>query len=137
MQPMDRNLLFAALAAKTQFVDRESLEQSIRDWDPQQDPQLSQKLVADGALEHATVVAIDQVVDEHLRQHGGDAQQSLANLQPDSEIARAFEKLKNWEVSDVRPKPRTNAAEAPEEPLYILPRRRLLHFSTPRGFSPR
>jgi tetratricopeptide (TPR) repeat protein len=74
------NLLFGLLAFQHRFIDREALLGTFDAWVGDKSRPLGELLRERGALDAARHGLIEALVGEHLKQHGGDAEASLAAL---------------------------------------------------------
>ena len=78
MNHADRNLLFGILAVQMDFVGRDALIAAMHAWVLEKSQTLGRILVEQQALSPARHDLLEQLVDEHLAAHGGDAEKSLA-----------------------------------------------------------
>src|SRR6516225_280639 len=76
----DRNLLFGVLALQMEFISRDELIAAMQDWVSDQTRMLGQILVERGWLTPGRRQLLDDLVQEHINDHHGDAVQSLAAL---------------------------------------------------------
>jgi serine/threonine protein kinase len=76
----DRNLLFGILALQLDFIDRDSLIAAMHAWVLAKHRPLGDILIEKGALADKRRALLESLVDEHLRQHGGEVARSLAAL---------------------------------------------------------
>jgi serine/threonine protein kinase/tetratricopeptide (TPR) repeat protein len=76
----DRNLLFGILALQLDFVSRDQLIAAMHAWVLQKATPLGEVFLAQGALGRDRHALLEALVQEHLQQHGGDPEQSLAAL---------------------------------------------------------
>src|SRR5262249_20981532 len=76
----DRKLLLGILAVQMNFVSRDALIAGMNAWLLEKHRGLGEILVEHGALTQARHGLLEQLVDEHLAVHQGDAEQSLAAL---------------------------------------------------------
>src|SRR5437899_2611979 len=74
----DRNLLFGILALQLDFVSHDALIIAMNAWLRAKGRSLGDILIEQGALAYTDRPLLETLVEAHLRQHGGDAQQSLA-----------------------------------------------------------
>jgi len=74
----DRNLLFGILAVQMNFVSRDALIVGMNAWVLEKHRALGGILVEQGALTPARHSLLEQLVNEHVTAHGGDAEKSLA-----------------------------------------------------------
>jgi serine/threonine protein kinase len=82
----DRNLLFGILALQMDFISRDQLVAAMNAWVLDKAKPLGQVLVEQGALSSSRRGLLDPLVDEHVAQHGGDPERSLAALSSVSDI---------------------------------------------------
>ena len=75
-----RNLLFGLLALQTNFINREALLAAFNSWITDKNRSLAQILIERGDLDAARRDLINALVVEHLKQHGGDSERSLAAM---------------------------------------------------------
>src|SRR6516165_1107506 len=78
MSHADRNLLFGILAVQMSFVGRDALIAAMHAWVLERSRPLGRILVEQQALSPSRRSLLEQLVDEHLAAHGGDAEKSLA-----------------------------------------------------------
>src|SRR3954468_10363049 len=78
MNHADRNLLFGILAVQMNFVARDALIAGMHAWVLERSKPLGRILVEQQALSLARHDLLEQLVDEHLAAHDGDAAKSLA-----------------------------------------------------------
>jgi formylglycine-generating enzyme required for sulfatase activity/serine/threonine protein kinase len=74
----DRNLLFGILAVQMDFVGRDALIAAMHAWVLERSKSLGRILLEHQALSPSRQSLLEQLVDEHLAAHGGDAEKSLA-----------------------------------------------------------
>ncbi len=77
----DQNLLLGVLARKMEFISREQLTNAVRAWSRDPAAPLGKILVEQGALTPARRHLLEPIVDEHVRQHGGQVAGNLAQLE--------------------------------------------------------
>jgi serine/threonine protein kinase/Flp pilus assembly protein TadD len=82
-RPSDRNLLFGILALQMDFVAKSDLIEGMQAWLLNKDKTLGELLCERGVLSPENRSLLDPLVDAHIRQHGGEAQHSLAALSSD------------------------------------------------------
>src|SRR5262245_43031686 len=109
----DRNLLFGIVALQLNFIDRDALVGAMHAWVLDKSRPLGHILQEQGRLAADVRGMLDGLVDRHIRDHGGDPQQSLAALssvssaraalQPilDSDLQASIVQL--WAGSDAQP----------------------------------
>ena len=73
----DRNLLLGILAYQNAFVSRDALFAAMQAWLYDKARPLAEILQSHGALDADRRQLLEALVAEHLKQHSGDAQQSL------------------------------------------------------------
>lgn len=78
MNHADRNLLLGILAVQMNFVARDALIAAMHAWLMERSKPLGRILVEQQALSLARHDLLEQLVDEHLAAHDGDAAKSLA-----------------------------------------------------------
>jgi WD40 repeat protein/tRNA A-37 threonylcarbamoyl transferase component Bud32 len=78
MSHADRNLLFGILAVQMNFVARDALIAAMHAWVLERSKPLGRILVEQQALSPTRHGLLEQLVEEHLAAHGGDAEKSLA-----------------------------------------------------------
>jgi hypothetical protein len=76
----DRNLLFGIMALQMDFISRDELIETLREWTTQKDRPLGQILVERGDLSASRRELLEPLVDEHVRQHDDDPAASLASI---------------------------------------------------------
>ncbi len=76
----DRNLLFGIMALQMDFIDRDRLIEAMNIWVLEKTKALGAILVERGGLSESRRTLLESLVDEHVTQHGGDPQRSLAAL---------------------------------------------------------
>jgi tetratricopeptide (TPR) repeat protein len=76
----DRNLLFGILAVQLDFVSKDALIAAMNAWVLDKQKPLGKILCDQGHLSTERLQLLTALVNEHLRQHGNDPQQSLAAL---------------------------------------------------------
>jgi serine/threonine protein kinase len=82
----DRNLLFGVVAVQMDFVSRDALVAAMNAWALGKTQSLGQILVTQNVLSAQRRDLLEALVDEHLKQHGNDPQQSLATIPAVPEI---------------------------------------------------
>jgi len=80
MSLADRNLLFGILAVQMRFVTRDALIAAMHTWVLERSKPLGRILVEQQALSPSRQSLLEQLVDEHLAAHDGNAEKSLAAL---------------------------------------------------------
>ena len=74
----DRNLLFGILAIQMEFVSRDQLIAAMHQWMRDKGTPLGEILVRQEVLTEKRRVLLDELVQEHIEDHGSDAEQSVA-----------------------------------------------------------
>ena len=117
MMLADRNLLFGILAVQMNFVSRDGLITAMNAWVLDRQRALGEILVDQGALNPGRYKLLDQLVNEHVEAHGGDAEQSLAAADAEAEMRREWRRLvePGTEVMSGDFFPAGNGAEGPLE----------------------
>src|SRR5579864_6736990 len=98
MSHADRNLLFGILAVQMNFVARDALIAAMHAWTLERSKPLGQILVEQQALSLARHDLLEQLVDEHLAAHGGDAEKSLAATDGLDAIRVELERVADLEI---------------------------------------
>jgi hypothetical protein len=93
-----RNLLFGVLALQNNFIVRNDLLAAFAAWVADKDRPLTQLLVDRGALDDARRGLLEALVAEHLRQHGGDPEASLASVGSLGSVRHDLERLDDPEL---------------------------------------
>jgi serine/threonine-protein kinase len=88
-----RNLLFGILALQNNFIGRNDLLAAFAAWVADKARPLAQFLVDRGALDEARRALLEALVAEHLRQHGGDPEASLAAVSSLGPVRDDLERL--------------------------------------------
>jgi serine/threonine protein kinase len=76
----DRNLLFGILALQMDFITRDGLIDGMQAWTLAKTQSLGEVLVDRELMPQSQRDVLEQLVEAHIAQHGGDAQQSLKGL---------------------------------------------------------
>ncbi|MFV1966167.1 MAG: protein kinase [Pirellulaceae bacterium] len=88
VQTTDRNLLFALVALQMDFITRDQMVRAMQAWMLEKSRPIGEILIARGSLSESRRQLLEPLVEEHVRQHGGDPQQSLAALSSVSDSVR-------------------------------------------------
>jgi tRNA A-37 threonylcarbamoyl transferase component Bud32 len=96
----DCNLLFGIVALQFDFVTRDQLVAAMNAWVLDKKRSLADLLVERGALTASRRVKLDAMVEEHLLQHQGDTQRSLAAFGT-GEGVQALEEIQDIEVESI------------------------------------
>jgi hypothetical protein len=95
----DRNLLFGILALQMDFVSRDALIAAMHAWVLQKSKPLGEILVEQGALAANRQAILSALVEEHVTQHRGDPQQSLAALRLPARVQQDLEQFADPDVN--------------------------------------
>jgi hypothetical protein len=76
----DRNLLFGILAFQINFIDRQALLAAFDRWTTDKSKSIGEILVELSHLDESRRQLLDALVAEHVKQHGDDAEKSLAAI---------------------------------------------------------
>ncbi len=87
------NLLFGLIALQLDFVQREQLVAATRTWLTDKSRRIDQILVEQGAIHEEDRDMLAPLVERHLKNHGGDLQQSLATLSSIGSVAEDLHTL--------------------------------------------
>jgi eukaryotic-like serine/threonine-protein kinase len=86
----NRDLLFGILALQNGFIDQPGLIAAFHVWSHDKTKPLAQVLEDRGDLAAPRRALLDALVDEHARQHDGDARISVADLSSTEAVGRAL-----------------------------------------------
>jgi serine/threonine protein kinase/WD40 repeat protein len=95
----DRNLLFGILALQLEFIRSEQLIAAMNRWLLQKSTPLGEILVRDGQLTAERSQLLEALVQEHLRQHADDPEQSLASVSSLGSVRHLLEQLGDPDVN--------------------------------------
>lgn len=95
----DRDLLFGLVALQNGFIDQEMLIAAFRAWSTQKLRSLPEILEERSALSSTVRAALEALVAEHVRQHGGDPQRSLAALSSPDGTNAALQDLRDGDLA--------------------------------------
>src|SRR5262249_56499037 len=87
------NLLFGVLALQNDFINREQLLAAFGIWVTDKARPLARILADRGALDEARRVLLEALVGEHLEQHGGETEASLASVSSLGSVREDLERL--------------------------------------------
>jgi serine/threonine-protein kinase len=76
----DRNLLFGLLALQNGLIDQGQLVAAFQAWTRDKGRGLADHLIGRGELDGEQRALLEGLVAQHLKKHGGDAEQSLAAI---------------------------------------------------------
>jgi tetratricopeptide (TPR) repeat protein/tRNA A-37 threonylcarbamoyl transferase component Bud32 len=94
----DRNLIFGLLALQMDFVSREQLLEGMTAWMLQKQTPLGEILCQRGVLSERRLAMLQGLVEEHIAQHGGDPQASLAALRVEPGVRHYLSRLPDPDV---------------------------------------
>jgi tRNA A-37 threonylcarbamoyl transferase component Bud32 len=89
----DRNLLLGVLALQMDFVPQEALVAAMRAWAFDKSRPLGDILAGEGHLSPERLRLLNALVEEHLKAHQNDPEQSLAALPAAPELRQVMEQL--------------------------------------------
>ncbi len=92
------SLLFGLLALQNNFIDRDGLLAAFNAWVADKTKPLGQILLDRGALSPARYALLEQLVREHIQQHGCDPERSLAELRVVPEVRDRLEQVADLEL---------------------------------------
>jgi hypothetical protein len=123
-----RSLLLGLLAFHNNFIGGDSLRIAFTDWVADKARPLGRILVDRGMLDASRHALLSALVEEHLRQHGGDAERSLVALGSLGAAARHLEPIPDTDLQDSlgRIAPGRGEGRAPDETLTYPGRSGLL-----------
>ena len=92
-QDAGRDLLFGILALQNNFIGRDELLAAFAAWVADKSRPLAQHLADRGAVDTGRRALLEALVAEHLKQHGGDTEASLASVSSLGAVRDALERL--------------------------------------------
>ena len=95
----DRNLLFGILALQMDFISRDALIAAMHAWVLDKARPLAEILVVQKALAPNRRAMLEPLVEEHIKQHGNDAEKSLASV---SSVGSLRDQLKQIADPDIQ-----------------------------------
>jgi serine/threonine protein kinase len=95
----DHNILFGMLALQMDLLSRDDLISALQKWMLDKSRRLDELLVETGVIDQTAQQVLLPLVELHVKQHEGDAKQSIAAIPAASEV---IQELKSSEDSDVR-----------------------------------
>ena len=116
----DRNLLFGILAMQLDFISRDQLVAAMNAWALDKRKPLGRILADRGALAEARLSLLEALVQEHLEQHGGDPERSLASPQPRSARLAATSR-RSTTPNSRPPSPTSPPAQHDDDPAATRP----------------
>jgi serine/threonine protein kinase/Tfp pilus assembly protein PilF len=87
------NMLFGVLALQNNFIGRDDLLTAFTAWVADKARPLAQILVERGSLDGTRRALLEALVDEHLKQHGGDPAASLGSVNSLGLVRRDLEQI--------------------------------------------
>ncbi len=93
-----QSLLLGLLALQNNFVDRDALLAAFNAWVADKSRSLGQILLDRGSLSPARHALLEELVQEHLRQHGFDPERSLAVLSVVPAVRDELEDLPDLDI---------------------------------------
>src|SRR5262249_22590712 len=94
----DGNLIFGLLALQMDFVTREQLLEAMHAWMLHKSTPLGAILCERGTRSPRRSALLDEMVEEPLAQHGGDAQASLAALRVEPDVRASLASLDDADI---------------------------------------
>jgi serine/threonine protein kinase len=94
----DRNLLFGILAVQMNFITRDALITAMNAWVLDKHKALGKILAEQGQLSAERLQLLDALVNEHVKVHGNDPQQSLAALSSASSVKPLLQQVQDGDV---------------------------------------
>ncbi|MBC8356207.1 MAG: protein kinase [Planctomycetes bacterium] len=94
----DSNLLFGMTALQMDFITRDALFSAMQAWTFDKQRQLGDILIEQGALTDSQHELLKELVQEHLKQHDGDPQKSLAAIRADSSIGEVLRSIDDRDI---------------------------------------
>jgi hypothetical protein len=88
-----RSLLLGLLALQNNFIDRDTLMAAFSSWVANRSRALGEILVERGALSASRHLLLEALVEEHIRLHDDDAEQSLAALSSIGSVREDLERI--------------------------------------------
>ena len=93
-----RDLLLGLLALQNGFIDQASLIAAFHVWSLDRSQHLGRILEQRGALATSRRELLEELVEAHISQHGGDPQQSLAAVQAQGPVRIDVRQIADSEV---------------------------------------
>jgi WD40 repeat protein/tRNA A-37 threonylcarbamoyl transferase component Bud32 len=94
----DQNLLFGVLALQMDFISRDKLVAAMNSWVLEKSKSLGEILVNRGSLTTDRYMLLQALVQEHLKQHDGDAEKSLAAVSSLGSVGEDLKRLGDAEI---------------------------------------
>ena len=95
-----RNLLFGLLALQNNFIDRDALLAAFNAWIADRSRGLGAMLLDRGALSPSRHMLLEALVEEHIRLHGDDPEQSLAVLSSIGSVRDDLSRVADPDIQD-------------------------------------
>ncbi len=112
----DRNLIFGLLALQMDFLTSEQLLDALHAWMRRKTTPIGEILGERGLLSDRRLELLQGMVEEHVAQHGGDAQASLAALRMEESVRGDLSRIEDEQVqaslASLPPAPSSGAAGA-------------------------
>ena len=102
----DRDLLFGLLALQNGLIDQGQLVAAFQAWTRDKARPLADHLVARGDLDADDRAAVEALVAQHLKKHGGDAEKSLAAIPAGRSTRESLARLGDPELDGTARPPR-------------------------------
>ena len=97
----DRNLLFGILALQRKYITRDALLAAMRKWTEEKSKGMAQILREQHAITENNHAVLEEVVDNHIAQHGHDTAKSLRSVVwPDDSAAAGSLKQELEKIAD-------------------------------------
>ena len=94
----DRNLLFGILAVQVNFIDSDTLVAAMNSWVLDKQKPLGRILVDQQKLTDEQLAAIDGLLEQHLKMHGGDPELSLVSTRGGLESTVSLDSIHDFDV---------------------------------------
>jgi serine/threonine-protein kinase len=98
LPPADRNILFALIALQMDFITRDQLLDAVHAWMQHETTPLGAILRERSILSERRASLLEQMVEEHVAQHGGEARASLAALRVEEEVWKDLEEIEDRQM---------------------------------------
>jgi serine/threonine-protein kinase len=118
----DANLLFGVLAFQNGFLTRDQLIAGMQAWVENKSRPLDEHLLSAGAISPEIVQLLQPLVAAHIRQHGGDAEQSLAAISSVAEIKRELLQISDSDLTISVQRLRSNSEGSNSDDATLPPR---------------
>jgi eukaryotic-like serine/threonine-protein kinase len=117
-----RNLLFGILALQNSFIGRDALLAAFNSWVADKSRSLGEILVEQAALSTTRLSVLEALVQEHLRQHGGDTERSLAAVSSIESVRRDLHAIADPDLQASLPHVAARSTEVdPDKTLSYQP----------------